>query len=230
MVLMNTSQWIDFVVSETETALALLYSYMKFHKLLTDQENVNQINKNSEFWMLHNGAVQRALFLYLGRLGDDSQDGKSFSDFNAHCIQNVSDFSRQAFLARKPAILDVNPAYLEGKTEPSVDDLKALFKMARPHNGFLRGACRDIRNRVFAHAILTEEHEYANLFAKVSLGEIEEALLVYWSISQHLWQCFHNARSVEPIKLEYSGKEGIANNLEAAIHGPSNRRGFVGAP
>jgi len=68
---MNTGQWIDFVVSETETSLALLYSYMKFQKLLADQENVNQINKNSEFWKLHNGAVQRALFLYLGRLGDD---------------------------------------------------------------------------------------------------------------------------------------------------------------
>lgn len=214
---MNTERWINFVVSETESALALLYSYMQFRKMLAHQEYVNAINKNSEFWMLHNGAVQRSLFLYLGRLGDDSVDGKSFSSFNAHCLRNIHDFSREAFLARKPKILNVNPEFLEGKNLPSKASMASLFKLARPHNGMLRGACKAIRSKVFAHAIFTEEYEYADLFKEVSLEKIENALVVYWSISQHLWQCFHNARTIEPVELDYSEKERISSSIVTAV-------------
>lgn len=215
---MKTERWINFIVSETETSLALLYSYMQFQKLLSHQDNVDKIDKNSEFWMLHNGAVQRSLFLYLGRLTDDSADGKSFADFSKHCIKNIHDFSRTEFLVRKPDILSSNPRFMENKTEPNEADMRVLFKLARPHNGFLRGACRDIRNKVFAHAILVEEHEYADLFSKVNLDSIEKALLVYWSISQHLWQSFYNARTLDPIQLEYSRKEDISKNIVQMVH------------
>lgn len=65
---MNTKRWIDFIVQEIETALALFYAYRQFIYLLSDKKYVSLINENPEFWMLHNGSVQHTLFLYLGRL------------------------------------------------------------------------------------------------------------------------------------------------------------------
>jgi hypothetical protein len=219
---MNTKRWIDFIVQEVETALALFYSYRQFIYLLSDQKYVSLINENPEFWMLHNGSVQHTLFLYLGRLADDSKDGKSFSDFKTHCISNVADFSQEAFLKRKPDILKVNPNFLNGSIEPQLSDFKDLFNSASEHNRFLRGACKTIRNRVFAHAILIEEQEYSGLFKQVEIEKIEKALLSYWSISQHIWQSYHNARPLGTEGLHYAAKSGIQQNIVRAVAGPSN--------
>ncbi|WP_432459969.1 MULTISPECIES: hypothetical protein [unclassified Agarivorans] len=216
---MNTSQWIDFGISETETALALLYSYMQFKKMLASENDVNLINRNPEFWMLHTGSVQHTLFLYLGRISDDSRGTKSFSGLKNHCIMNVSDFSRDEFLKRKPNILSLNESFLNGKVEPTKEDLAKLFKTSSEHNQFLRGACKKIRSEVFAHAILTEKHEYSHLFEQVSLERIESSLLAFWSISQHLWQCYHNARTIRVEVLEYPEKERIFKNTAEAIRG-----------
>jgi len=219
---MNTKQWINFAISETETALALLYTFMKFQMMREQKSHVDVMNRNAEFWMLHNGAVQHTLFIYLGRLSDDT-DGKSFADLNRHCFINLKDFSRASFLSRNPKRLKLNPEFLEGKTEPSREDMKRLFAMVKPHNSLLRGVCKTIRSKVFAHAILTEEHQYANLFSQVSLDKIEEALLAYWSISKHLWECFHNARSIHPAPLDYIERDQIFERTQRALYGPPYR-------
>lgn len=219
---MNTKQWIDFAISETETALALLYTYMQFHKLLEKPQVVKLINRNPEFWRLHNGAVQQTLFLYLGRIADDTKGAKSFSGFQSHCITNLSSFSREEFLKRRPDILRLNPTFLDGKTQPSKKDLSSLFKLSSTHSKFLRGECKTIRSQVFAHAILTEETQYNELFSQVSLKNIESSLLTYWSISKHIWECYHNARNISVEILEYPDKETIFANTTKAIYGPFN--------
>lgn len=180
---------------------------------------MNLINKNPEFWMLHTASVQHTLFLYLGRISDDSKGAKSFADLTKHCIMNVSDFSRSEFLSRKPNILSLNESFLDGKVEPTKEDLAALFKTSSEHNRFLRGACKKIRSEVFAHAILTEKHEYSHLFEQVSLERIESSFLAFWSISKHLWQCYHNARTIRAEILEYPEKERIFKNTTEAIRG-----------
>ena len=221
---MNTKRWIDFIVQELETSLALFYSYKQFLRSLSNEECVSLINENPEFWMLHNGAVQHTLFLYLGRIVDDSNDGKSFADFKKHCISNVSDFSHKEFLSRKPNILEVNPKYMDGKIEPTLPDFKVLFKLASEHDKYLRATCKAIRNKVFAHAILTDEQEYQDLFKRVKVDRIESALLTYWSISQHIWQCYNNARSLESLQLSYPEEIEIEKNMLRAIGFPSNNQ------
>lgn len=44
---MNTKNWIDFIVKETESALTLLYFYNAFYDALNDKELLNSVNDNS---------------------------------------------------------------------------------------------------------------------------------------------------------------------------------------
>jgi len=142
---MQTGEWIDFVITETESALALFYSYTAFQHLLSDKTAATAANKNPDFWMTHSAALQQSLFLYLGRLSDDSKDAKSFPDFTTHCITHIQDFSRSAFMRRRPNILNLNPRFLDASATPSKSDLSKLFKLASPHNSYLRGECKTIR-------------------------------------------------------------------------------------
>ena len=216
---MDTKNWIDFTIKETESALTLLYSYMAFNEALKDDEVVAAANKNSAFWKVHTASLQQTLFLYLGRLSDDGVDCKSFSDFNTHCVLNVSDFSRESFISRRSDALQVNPNFLDSSEFPSKQDICALFSIATKYNSYLRAECKAIRSKVYAHAIYTEEHEYDHLFKKVELKKIEEVLLALWSVSQHLWQSFQNARTITSELLTFSEKEKIYDATLKAITG-----------
>jgi len=216
---MDTKSWINFIIKETESALALLYSYMGFYEALSNEDTVAAANKNPEFWQVHTASLQHTLFIYLGRLSDDSRDGKSFSDFNNYCVLNTEDFSKASFLSRRDDVLKLNPAFLDDSVFPEKDDVCKLFSLATQYNSYLRAECKTIRSKVCAHAIYTEEHEYFHLFQKVQLTEIEKALLAMWSVSQHLWQSFENARTIEPKILSYSEKEKIYSATSKAITG-----------
>jgi hypothetical protein len=216
---MNTKNWIDFIIKETESALTLLYSYMGFYDALKNEEVVKAANKNSEFWRTHTASLQHTLFLYLGRLSDDGSDCKSFSDFNTHCILNVSDFSKESFLSRRGEVLKMNPGYLNDSEFPTKQELCDLFSMATKYNGYLRAECKTIRSKVYAHAIYTEEQEYYHLFKKIELTQIEEVLLALWSVSQYLWQSYENAKTISAEVLTFSQKEKIYESTLKAITG-----------
>ncbi len=218
---MNTKDWINFIVKETEGALTLLYSYMAFRDSINENEYLIYANKNAGFWKVHTTSLQITLFLYLGRLSDDSKDGKSFYDFNNHCMVNIGDFSKESFLSRRGEVLNIKikPPYLEGKSFPDQSTLANLFSIAKESNKFLRAECKTIRSKVYAHAIYTEEHEYCHLFEKVELIKIEEALLAMWSVSKHLWEAHENANTITPKVLRFLEKENIYNATRKVISG-----------
>lgn len=216
---MDTKSWISFSLNETESALTVFYSYLAFQDALKDNLALERVNKNKDFWRVHIGSLWRTLFLYLGRLSDDGRDAKSFSDFQNHCTRNFSEFSKESFLKRRGDVLTLNPGYLVNSEFPDRESLKNLFLLSSQYNGFLRGECKQIRNYVYAHAIYTEEHEYLELFKGVKYSEIENALLALWSVTKHLWMCYENARTINPIILPFNEKESIYASTLNIIRG-----------
>lgn len=214
---MNTKNWINFILHETESALSLYYSYLAFNEAIKDEIALESANKNGRFWLVHKGAVWRSLFLYMGRLSDDGRDARSFSAFQTHCFKNASDFSKESFLARRSEALSLNPRFLENSEFPDMAVLSNLFSLASKHNVFLRAECKTIRNKVYAHAIYTEEHEFNHLFKNVKFSEIEDALLALWSVTKHLWQSFHNARTIKLTILNFHEKEDIYSSISRIL-------------
>jgi len=206
---MNTKSWISFIINETESALSLYYSYLAFNEALKDKVALRSAHKNGHFWLLHNGAIWRTLFLYLGRLSDDGRDAKSFSVFQRHCVKNISDFSKESFLERRSEALSLNPRFLENSEFPNEVTFSNLFSLTSKHNAFLRAECKTIRSKVYAHAIYTEEHEFHHLFKSVKFSEIEAALLAFWSVAIHLRESFYNAKTIKTDILSFHEKEDI---------------------
>ncbi len=204
---------------ETESALTLLYSYMGFWMAMGDGDAVDAANENADFWRVYTAALQYTLFVYLGRLADDTSNGKSFSDFNRHCIENVNDYTATVFRLRRPEALELNPGYLDGAQFPRLADLKTLFRMAKGPRRFLQAECKTIRNRVIAHAVFTQENEHQSLFRAISLEEIEDALLVLDSIVKNLYQTYQNARPLSCTVNPFNEKDQIIQNVYRAIMG-----------
>ena len=169
--------------------------------------------------MVHNEAICRTSFLYLGRLSDDGKDAKSFSVFKVHCIKNVQDFSKESFLDRRGEVLSLNPRFLDESIFPDKGVLSNLFSLASKHNDFLRSECKTIRNKVYAHAIYTENHEFYHLFKSIKFSQIEGALLTLWSIAIHLRESFENARTIKPDILTFNEKEGIYTSTLNVLKG-----------
>lgn len=215
---MNTNSWINFAIKETESALNLLYSYMGFHEQI-EKEGVEELaNKNAEFWRVYIASVQHTLFIYLGRLSDDTRDGKSFSNFRTHCIKNAVDFSETSVRARKNEVLKLNPNYFSNSTFLNKQGVIDEFtNVPINYNKLLRAECKTIRSKVFAHAILIEEYEYRHLFESVDLKRVEEALLAMWLVSQNLWQVYHNAKTFD--QKTFSEKENIYDSIYNVIIG-----------
>jgi hypothetical protein len=216
---MNTEKWIDFILRETGNTLTVYYYFMAFFDNIKEQPVLDAVNKNLSFWRVHTATLQISLYINLNRLSDDSKDGKSFSDFQKHCISNINDFSKLEFVRRKPNILDINPQYFDGVIFPTETDIKNLFSLMKSHNEFLRAECKTIRSKVFAHAIYTENHETDHLFKKAELPKIEAALLAMSSIAEHLWQSFHNANTINPLIISYRYKNDIYDASRKAITG-----------
>ena len=190
---------------------------MGFLKSLENKDNVVKINKNASFWKVHSAALQRALFLYIGRLSDDGRDCKSFTDFNNHCVVNAIDFGQHAFKKRKGSLLSgqSNPP---SSAFPTKEDICKLHSLSKGYNGYLRKECKTIRSRIFAHPILIEEYEYEHLFEKVTLSEIEKALLAYYSVSKYLWHSYHNAEPLGSEVLPHPDKEIIYKTVLKVIN------------
>ena len=209
---------------ETESALTLLYSYVGFFEALKSDDVLKAANNNSEFWRTYTASLQRTLFIYLGRLSDDGRDCKSFSGFNAHCVQNVSDFAEKSFLSRRSNALKMNPKFLDNSEFPTKQTICDLFAIATKYNSYLRAECKTIRSQVYAHAILTEKNEYYSLFKQVDFEDVENVLLALWSVSQHLWQSYENAKTISIKLLPYSEKDRIYESTIRAITGAKFRK------
>ena len=216
---MNTRRWIGFIDKETASALTLLYSYMAFYEAISDEAYAEKANLVPQFWMAHTASLQHTLFIYLGRLSDDTPDGKSFTDFRNHCFRHLEDFSEESFRERRSDALVINPHYLDEKDFPEEKEFAALFSLASDFNKFLRKECKTIRSKVYAHAILTDDYEYQFLFEKVDLKTIEEALVTMWSINRNIWECFQNARPLKSTVLEYTERDRIYRQTRQVIEG-----------
>jgi hypothetical protein len=216
---MTSKDWFEFIRGETESALTLLYSYMGFYDALSDASVVEAANQNPDFWRIHTAALQNTLFIYLGRLSDDSYNGKSFSDFSAHILQNINDYTATSFRLRRPEALKLNPAYLDVAVFPKTADINKLFSLARSPNKLLRAESKIIRSKVVAHAVFTQSHEHSHLFQAVKLSEVEHALLVLDSVVNNLYQTYQNARQLSFEVHAFHEKETIFQDVRRAILG-----------
>jgi hypothetical protein len=223
---MDIDTHIENLRHEVETAIRTFYAFDKVMQLMSEQYYVDLFNKNLYFWKITISALQTKMFIALGRLYDDSNDAFSFHSFMKICRENISEFNRDNFEKRRQKEFTERPDWLDDYLKDAyfadIDDIHELSKLAQPHNKRMKGLYKEIRSKVFAHAIHTDESVISNLFMGTKYEEIENALKALWSIYNQIWQMYHNAR--EPMfKIEdYPYKDEVHNCIKLAVTGRSN--------
>lgn len=183
---------------EVETAIRVFYAYEAMSKLLTEQQYVNLVNNNVYFWKIFLSSCQTKLFITLGRLYDDSNDSFSFQNFIRTCRDNIEEFGYKSFERRRLKDYSMRPDWLDDYLRDGyfakVEDIDALARLAKPFNRKMKGLYKEIRSKVFAHAIHMDEMVISNLFEGTNFEEIDNAHTALWSIYSQVRQLYHNAR------------------------------------
>ncbi len=208
---------------EVETAIRVFYAYEAMAKLLSEQQYVNLANKNADFWIIFLSSTQTKLFIALGRLYDDSNDAFSFQSFIKKCRENIEEFGRESFEKRRLSDYDTRPDWLDDYLSNGyfgkVEDIDVLSRLARPFNKKMKGLYKEIRSKVFAHAIHIDKIVISNLFEGTNFEEIDNALKALWSIYWQVWQLYNNARQPTFEIESYPYKDDVANCIRAALTG-----------
>lgn len=220
---MNLDAYIDRLRQEVETAIRVFYAYEAMSKLLSEQQYVDLVNKNVYFWKIFLSSVQTKLFIALGRLYDDSNDAFSFHRFVNACKENIEDFGYESLEKRKLNGSSTRPEWLDDYLRDAyfakIKDIDALSRLARPFNKKMKGLYKEIRSKVFAHAIHTDAVDISNLFGGIKFEEIDGALTALWSIYSQVWQLYHNGRQ-PTLKIEpYLYKDEVVNAIRTAVIG-----------
>lgn len=218
---MNLDILINRLRHEVETAIRVFYAYARVNQLLSEQQYVNLINKNVHFWRIFLSSTQTKLFIALGRLYDDSNDAFSFHSFMKTCRENITEFDRDNYEKRILKDYTERPAWLDDRLRDSyfaeVEDMNKLSKLAKPYNKIMKGLYKEIRSKVFAHAIHTDNTVIANLFEGINLEDIENALKTLWSIYNQIWHMYYNGRKPSFEIEEYHYKDEVDNCINLAV-------------
>jgi hypothetical protein len=220
---MSLKVHIESLRREVETTIRVFYAYESMAKLLSEQQYVDLVNNNVYFWKIFLSSIQTKLFIALGRLYDDSNDAFSFRNFMKICRENIKEFGQDYLEKRKLNGSSTRPEWLDDYLKDAyfavTGDIDALAKLARPFNKKMKGLYKEIRSKVFAHAIHTDAIVISNLLEDTNLHEIESALTALWSIYSQVWQMFENGRKptleIEP----YPYKDEVTNCVKFAVMG-----------
>ena len=220
---MTVGTHLEIFRGEVETAIRVFYAYEAMSKLLSEQKYVNLANNNADFWIIFLSSAQTKIFIALGRLYDDSNDAFSFQSFIKTCKENIEEFGRESFEKRRLSDYVNRPGWLDGYLSDAyfgrVEDIDALARLARPFNKKMKGLYKEIRSKVFAHAIHTDKIIISNLFEGTNFEEIDNALKALWSIYSQIWQLYNNARQ-PTLEIEtYPYKAEVYDGVKTAVIG-----------
>ena len=82
---------------ETETTIRVFYTLKRFNEYLTNEDDVEKINKNVYFWKIFEASLVTKLFIGLRRqFEQDKPDRLTFQKFINKCKDNIHEFSKSS--------------------------------------------------------------------------------------------------------------------------------------
>lgn len=196
--------------TESEAGTQFFYAHIAVHSVAADHESVHKLlNKAPLFWNTCLGALQTGSFVALGRV---------FDQHSAHNVDkllriaqnNPRIFSRGALGRRRRGDTREPPAWIEEYIrdiyEPTPKDFRRIRSYIHKHRRIYETKYRSLRDKVFAHREVSDEAEFAELFGKTNIRELQRLWAFFGSLYEALWQLYFNGRKPVLQPLRYSVK------------------------
>ena len=200
---------IQLVSTEIEDAITIFHTSEEINLLAVhDGEILRLLNEDALFWKVQTYSLQTSLFMILGRIFDSAQDARSIHKVVSTVVGQHQLFSKQALAARKtkegfpPDGLD---QFIAAAWAPSsAAELRFLKKGLAKHNGRFEEVYRPIRNKIFAHRLLSNDQAAFQLFRVTSRVEVAEILDFLHDLIDAIQDLYLNGNQPELDKRSYT--------------------------
>jgi len=187
---------IDNLRNETETTLRVFYALRQFRSFLITSEGTEKINNNPDFWRIYETSLRTNMFVGIRRLYEAKPGTFNFQKFIDSCIDNISQFSKDALRTRKIKgsvnTYEWLDNYMKDVHEPNDSDFKSLARLVRDNSKNIKGPYINAATKIYAHAIHMDHASMQKLSEKLNFEEIEQALTSIWHAYEQVWQMFEN--------------------------------------
>jgi hypothetical protein len=162
---------------EVAQSAQFLYAYLSIHALGADQDIRRGLNAAALFWNTILGALQTSIFITLGRVFDaNNQHGPVALVRTLRRAQTA--FSRASLKARKEKIFGNDSAgleeYLADIFVPGEKEFGRLDRLADGYTQqFNSTVYRELRSKVFAHKVYTDNEKVADLFSETNIDDLQ---------------------------------------------------------
>lgn len=194
--------------TEAVSGTQFFYAYLTIESVIRENRDaLKSVNETPLFWKTNINALQIAAFITLGRIFDKS------STHNITNLLNLAKnhkeiFSKQALAERKSKNSsnadEWLPQYLKKVHEPTNQDFQRLEKHIKKYRGIYDQNYRKIRNKIFAHKELSEEHQVEKLFKRTKIRELESIFVFLNKLHEALWELLYNGRKPILKPMPYS--------------------------
>ena len=178
---------------ESNEAVQHLYAYLTMHAVAGDDKSVRQLfNSEPLFWLTTLRALQTSVFIVLGRIF--SQKSKHSLDALLRIAEKDREiFSRECLAVRKSEIqgLDVQ-RYVRDAYVPKAADFRGFRREIKDWRRIYEANYRAVRNRIFAHADVSQPDDLGSLFAKTNIREIERLVTDLVALHSRLQNLLQN--------------------------------------
>lgn len=211
----------ELASEEVEAAIQLFYTSLDIHACAAESELVyRMLNRQAAFWNLQLHGLQASFFVTLGRVFDNGTDCHSVHRLLRATVAHPEFFTKQA-LGRRKAPGHVKPEWLDtvlaAAYEPQISDLRHLKKAVTPCQTKYRLLCKDIRDKVFAHKIVSDSVAASDLFSKAQISEIDDLLYSLHDLMKVIWHMLMNGMKPELSITTYDYRERIKKTTEDAL-------------
>jgi AbiU2 len=224
--LMEQDYWRDYEIIKNDVHAAMVSCYTHRtinHIPATDQDVLEKINRQPEFWQVTSFSLQNTLFIVLARILDSDPDVHSIHHVLNATIAHPEFFSHAALRARKLSIQGTPPnppwldEYVGNAWEPTTKDLRVLKNALVPHKAKFDQIYKPIRNQI-AHIIFKDDARVADLYSRTLKTEIDDILRFLHCLVKSIWYLAYNA---EPPNLNgdhYGYGESVAQITRDTEH------------
>jgi len=173
--------FLELISNEIENAFIIFHTHEALNRLALDDADIFRVlNNDARFWLTYRSTLLTSLFMTMSRLFDPAPDAMTVQRFVGATIANPQLFSKEAHRRRKRAGGPEPPwlaTYMTMVWEPkSSADLKHLKKALNPHVTLFRSVYMPIRDKVYAHRLMSDERAGQELFPNTNRQELRDTL------------------------------------------------------
>ncbi|GAB2597829.1 AbiU2 domain-containing protein [Nitrincola alkalisediminis] len=200
--------------NEIDKAIMSYSAWHSFHDLASsDRSAYSAFNRNAAYWNISQYTLQMSYYVALGRVFDCNEKSISIFKLVRSCKKNINDFSKASLAVRKGSELWTEE-YKANVYTPSLRDFENIRLKVKAVKQLFDDKIQPVRHKVFAHLNDDTVDNTKDLFAKITISELEGVLHFLDQLYRYIWELYYNGRLIDIDDGVFSMNDRVSSDLQ----------------